>query len=403
MKKSILTLLLFFVVIVSGCNQNNNGAGKELKLNDLSPNTVIMKIDGKKYTKEDFNIAFDKLYVTSPFGIARVDLSNDKNYDISLLFRSKAVNDIIIRHFIEQDAEKKGIKVSDEEVKTTYDRVVEKLGGKEKLLAQLAVVKMDDDDFKKSLKSDLLANKVINDMSKNIKITDVDLKEYYEKNKNTKFNIPETVRVSQIFIDADPRKIKYVYQKENPDATKDQLEQYSEKIMAEKKVLAQKALAEAVANPANFNKIAEKYSTDRYSALNGGDLGYLSRGKMFEPFDKAIFDSKLAQVGQVNKELVQTDIGFHVIKITDHKKSGVINYDSVKDKIRQILLDNKKIDLLTEFIKNKKANSKLEFVYKEFDQTLINEELTKRSTTPAKVATKDIHKPEDASDNKENK
>lgn len=403
MRKSILTVLLVFLVIVTGCNKKDNNLKDSVKLNQLSPSTVIMKIDGKKYTKEDFNNAFDKLYITSPFGIAKVDLSNDKNYQISLLFRARAINDIIIRHFIEQEAVKSNITVSDDEIEKTYTQVVQKIGGKEKLLAQLSVVKMDEDTFKKSLKSDLLANKVINMLAKDLKVTDADVKEYYEKNKNTKFNIPETVKVSQIFIDADERKIRNEYQTKNKDATKDQIKDHIQKEMVARKAVADKALKDALANPNNFAKIAEANSTDRYSALNGGDLGYLQRGKMLEPFDAAIFDSKTAQVGKVNKDLVQTDIGFHIVKITDHKQSGIMSYDSVKDKIKPILMDNKKIDVLTEFIKNKKANSKLDFTYEEFDQVFINEQLSKDPLRPANKATADIKAKGKADDQKTEK
>lgn len=395
MKKSILTVLIAFMIIVTGCNKKDDQFKDNAKLNQLSPGTVIMKIDGQKYTKEDFNQAFDKLYITSPFGVAKVDLSQDKNYQINLLFRSRAVNDLIIRHFVEQEAKKRNIAVSDDEIDKTFAQVVQKIGGKEKLLAQLSVVKMDEDRFKKSLKSDLLANKLINNLAKDIKVTDADVKAYYEKNKNTKFNIPETVRVSQIFIDADERKIRYNYQKENKDATSDQIAAHIKEEMTARKAKADKALKEALAKPADFGKIAESYSTDRYSALSGGDLGYLPRGKMLEQFDAAIFDSKTAQVGKVNKDLVQTDIGFHIVKITDHKQSGIMSYDSVKEKIRPLLMDNKKIDLLTEFIKNKKANSNLEFVYKEFDQAFINDQLSKDPSRPANKATADIKQKED--------
>lgn len=388
MKKSLFTILLASLFFITACNKPQQAG--ETDLNTLKPNTVIMKIDGKKITKKDFDQAFDKLYITSPFGLANVDLSKDRNYDIKLLFTSKAVNDIIIRYYINQEAEKNSVTVTDQDIKEVYDEVLKRIGGKERLLDQIAVANMDEEAFKNSIREDIKAKKVIDLLSKDLKVTDQDIKDYYEKYKNEKFHVPETARASHLFIRADERIIENQYKKANKEATPEQVNQHVKKVIDEKRALATGLFNKLKANPAKWDDIVKESSEDRISALHSGDLGYFPRGKLTEAFDKAVFDPNKAQVSKIYPEVVKSTIGFHIIKVTDHKRGGIMTFDSVKDDIKRILVDAKKVDLLTDFVNKKKANSKIDFVYKEFDQLYINELLSNKSKKPSNQATKDI-------------
>lgn len=79
-----------------------------------------------------------------------------------------------------------------------------------------------------------------------------------------------------------------------------------------------KKLAEKVFNMAksgqNFAKLAKKYSTDKSSAVKGGDLGYFAKGTMVPAFNNAVFHM---QVGQF--KLVKSQFGWHIIKLTGRK------------------------------------------------------------------------------------
>ncbi|HEX6508534.1 MAG TPA: peptidylprolyl isomerase [Chloroflexota bacterium] len=85
-------------------------------------------------------------------------------------------------------------------------------------------------------------------------------------------------------------------------------------VASNKKALAQKLYTE-VKNGANIAPLAAKYSTDPGSKKKGGDLGYFARGAMVAPFDNAAFSMKVGQV-----RLVQSQYGWHVIKVTGRKR-----------------------------------------------------------------------------------
>lgn len=104
------------------------------------------------------------------------------------------------------------------------------------------------------------------------------------------------------------------------------------------------ALAEVKAGKKDFGTIAKEVSEDS-SAAQGGDLGYLKKGDTVAPFDKALFSMKKGEVS----DIVQTEFGFHIIKIEDIKKDAkgqvvqvraqhiLIKYPSVVAKIQDWL------------------------------------------------------------------
>lgn len=84
----------------------------------------------------------------------------------------------------------------------------------------------------------------------------------------------------------------------------------------EAKAKAEKLLADAKANPDNFSVLATANSDDS-SASRGGDLGFFTPGQMVKPFNDFVFENGINAIG-----LVETDFGFHIIKITD-KEDGI--------------------------------------------------------------------------------
>ncbi len=83
---------------------------------------------------------------------------------------------------------------------------------------------------------------------------------------------------------------------------------------------AQSTLAEALKLGSNFSDLAKKYSEDSGSKDNGGDLGFVKRGVMVSEFEKACFDD--LNDGEIDKNLVKTEYGYHIIKRVAHKGEG---------------------------------------------------------------------------------
>src|SRR5689334_9840341 len=183
---------------------------------------------------------------------------------------------------------------------------------------------------------------------KSVKIDDAQVKAYYEQNPKA-FETPEQAKIDYVMltpdalaprIKIDPAEVKAAYDANarqygtpeerqashiliavKPDAKED------DKAAAKKK--AEALLAQAKANPAKFAELAKANSQDPGSASQGGDLGSFGRGSMVKPFEDAVFGAKVGHViGPV-----QTDFGYHVIKVTGITPSHQQSFDDVKGQI----------------------------------------------------------------------
>jgi peptidyl-prolyl cis-trans isomerase C len=94
-----------------------------------------------------------------------------------------------------------------------------------------------------------------------------------------------------------------------------------------------------------FEDIAKDKSTDPGSGANGGDLGYFSAGQMVPEFEKAAF---ALNVGEYTKTPVQSQFGFHIIKLEDKRAQQPPAFDQVKDQFRQVVLRDKYFALVKE-------------------------------------------------------
>jgi len=143
----------------------------------------------------------------------------------------------------------------------------------------------------------------------NAKVSEADIKAAYDANA-ARYRKPEQRRASHILFRAD---------KGMPEA--------------EVKAAQDKAagiLAQVKANPADFAKLAKQNSQDPGSAANGGDLGFFGRGMMVKPFEEATY---ALQEGQVS-EVVRSDFGFHIIKLTGIRPEQAQQLDEVRAEIQ---------------------------------------------------------------------
>ncbi|MCX5686713.1 MAG: peptidylprolyl isomerase, partial [Candidatus Omnitrophica bacterium] len=89
-----------------------------------------------------------------------------------------------------------------------------------------------------------------------------------------------------------------------------------------------RALLDELAGGANFEDLARKHSSDA-TASRGGDVGYFRRGQVVPDFEKACMKLNVGETSPI----VRTQFGYHIIKLTDKKESGLQGYDEAKGSI----------------------------------------------------------------------
>jgi peptidyl-prolyl cis-trans isomerase D len=208
--------------------------------------------------------------------------------------------------------------VSDKELEQEYRRRNDKV--------KLAVVSFLADSFRPD-----------------VTVSYADVASYFEAHK-AEFKIPEKRKVKYALIDVDAMRAKTVVSAQDIErAYNSGIDQYTtpEQVRASHILLktegkddaAVKAKAEEVLKQAkggaDFAELAKKYSEDDSNAKNGGDLDYFGRGRMVPEFDQAVF---AMQPGQIS-DLVKTQYGYHIIKLTDRKASTTKPLSDVRQQI----------------------------------------------------------------------
>ncbi|HLH07814.1 MAG TPA: peptidylprolyl isomerase, partial [Terriglobales bacterium] len=155
-----------------------------------------------------------------------------------------------------------------------------------------------------------------NKLADNIQVSEQDLQRYYNQHQD-EYRVPEEVKVSHILIKTPLP---------GPDGKVDQ------KGVTDAKAKAEDILKKLQAG-ANFADMAKKYSEDPGSASQGGELGWIGRGRTVPEFEKAAFSLKPGQMSG----LVQSSYGFHIIKVEDRHDAHLKTLDEVKAQIEPLI------------------------------------------------------------------
>lgn len=143
-------------------------------------------------------------------------------------------------------------------------------------------------------------------------VTDDEIRAVYQQNPS-RFQRPEERRVSHILINTD--------------------RSASPETKATAKSKAEALVAQVKRKPDSFAEVAKANSQDPGSASKGGDLGYFGRGMMVKPFEDAAF---AARVGDIIGP-VETEFGYHIIKVTAVKPAHMTELAQAKPRIEQEL------------------------------------------------------------------
>lgn len=187
------------------------------------------------------------------------------------------------------------VELSDEEVQAFYDENISRFDTQEKV--NLAYVTL-----------------AVEDLKADVAVSEEEIEQEYQDNIAL-YKTTEERRVSHILIEFGDDK----------DAAKEK----AESLLAE------------VEQGADFAELAEANSADTFSAENGGDLDFITAGMMDPSFDEAAF--AISNVGETS-EVIETEFGYHIIKLTDMKPVETTPLAEVRDEIEAQLLTDKATD-----------------------------------------------------------
>ncbi|TLX50495.1 peptidylprolyl isomerase [Pseudoalteromonas ruthenica] len=356
----------------------------------------VAEVNGVKITQREFARAYEneRARLEQQFGEYFAQLANDPSYMAQV--RQSVTDRLVQQELQTQLAAEMGLRVSDEQVKQTIlELPAFQFGGQfsnDRYLQVIRQMGYQADGFREYLREEMTRSQLVsalagtdftlsNELSQavglqqqqraidyvvldnnaykaQVEVSDEEVQEYYDLNQ-AQFLSPEQVKVSYVELSADDLELA-------EPITDEQINDYYQQNKAyysepEKRRVAhilveygddqdsaeQKAndLLTQLNNGADFAELASNESDDIVSAEMGGDLDWIERDMLDPDFEKAAF--ALQNVGELS-QVVESEFGYHIIKLTDLQPGETKPLAEVKEDIRTELAKVEKADLFYE-------------------------------------------------------
>jgi len=249
--------------------------------------------------------------------------------------RLSMLNKLIDNVIIDQETKKSGIVINDDEVTTTINDALSKRKMKmDDLINELAKENSSIEAYKKELKDHLLRMKFLRrEIKSRLAVSEEEIGDYYTKHREA-YEGKEAVRIRQILI---------LFPKNSNQNIKAKLRE------------EMNAIHKRLQNGEPFDALAAQYSQEPAAAA-GGDIGYIEKGSMLPVVDSVAFSLKKDEISEV----IESPLGFHIIKVVDKRGAGIKPIASVREEIKTKIEQEKMDKKYEEWIKDLRSKAIIE-------------------------------------------
>ncbi len=286
---------------------------------------VLARVNGQAVTKADFDRLIKNMEMA-----ANQPIPAERRDEIL----RKALDQLVTYTVLHQETLARKVAVTDDEVNGNLKQMQSQFPNEQDFKKALAARGMTIERLKSDTRIDISINKMMEaEVAAQTAPADAQVREFYDKNPD-KFKQEEAVRASHILFRVE----------ESADAA------------AKKKVLEQaQSVLKQVRTGGDFGELAKKHSADG-SAQQGGDLNFFTKGQMVPAFDQAAFSLKPGQIS----DIVTTQFGHHIIKVTETRPASTVPFDQVSGRIKEYLIEQQKQQKAEAFIQSLKQKAKIE-------------------------------------------
>ena len=300
-----LALIAAVALVAAGCGGSSASV----------PSNAVAKVGGDVITKAQFNFLINgakRSYKARKTPFPQPGTTQYKQLE------DQAMQYLVQQDELEQEAKKLGITITTKDVDDRLKKLKQQYfhGNEKAYQSQLKLQGLTEPALKQDLHAQLLSEKLYNHVTGKLKVSNADIKNYYTTNK-AQYGTQASRDVRHILV--------------NSKSLADNLET-------------------KLKGGASFASLAKKYSKDPGSAKVGGKLT-ISKGQTVAPFDAEAFKLKVNQISPP----IHTQYGWHIIQaLSPVKPATTTPLSKVKAQIEQQLLQTKKTDAMTNWLKNVK-------------------------------------------------
>jgi peptidyl-prolyl cis-trans isomerase C len=287
---------------------------------------VLARVNGEAVTKADFDRAVQALEARAGGPIP------PEQRDQVL----RGVLDQLIGYkVLAQETRARNVAIPDAEVDARIGQIRGQFPSEADFTQMLAQRKLTLEQVKSDARQDMAISKLIEgEIASKVAVKPEQVTDFYTKNPD-QFKQGESVRASHILISVP---------KDADAATKAQARAKAEQVLKDVKA------------GGDFAALAKQHSADPGSAANGGDLGFFQQGQMVGPFNDVAFGLAPGAIS----DLVETDFGFHIIKVAEKKAGRTIPLEEVRPQVEQYLEQRNRQEQTEVFVNGLKMKGKIE-------------------------------------------
>jgi peptidyl-prolyl cis-trans isomerase SurA len=249
--------------------------------------------------------------------------------------RAIIMNRMVDDMLVEQEAKKTGIVVREDDVMASINDILARRKMKlEDLKAGLLKEGSTFEAYKEEVRSHLMKMRLATrEVRSKISVSDEEIGHYYSKHRDL-YEGKEAVRLQQILLTV-PR--------DADEETRARLRAESEKLLTQLK------------NGEPFGLLASRFSQGP-AAQTGGDLGFVDKGTLLPAVDETAFKLKVNELSPV----IESPIGFHILKVIDRRGKGVKSLAAVREEIKEEITNEKMEKKLQDWIQELRKKSYVE-------------------------------------------
>jgi peptidyl-prolyl cis-trans isomerase C len=348
MKKGLCYIFIVFVcgIMIFSCKSNGKetapispSSGESVEsvepidtppISDLKEDSVIATVNGSVITKSEVDSEREKL--ARQF---QGKIPPDQIESILPKLWKQALENLINLRLLNQEADSKNIQLDNEAIDKQIQQISSRFPDPEKFKEQLSAMGISEEKLRDEIGASLRIEKLLESKSgKKEEVSEDDIKDFYQTHPEN-FEMPERIQASHILIKIDPG--------DTPEVKEQKRQKLSD-------------IREQIENGADFAQMAREYS-DCPSKSRGGDLGVFERGRMVKPFEDAAFQLKVGEVS----DIVETQFGLHLIKLTDRQEGQVMPLDNAREKIIYYLNRQKHEDAISDYLTDLRSKAKIDY------------------------------------------
>ncbi|MDD4587646.1 MAG: peptidyl-prolyl cis-trans isomerase [Heliobacteriaceae bacterium] len=307
--RRLSTVLIWIVLgslflVLAGCNTTN----------------MVATVNGDKIYRADLDKRVDRAKKEIA---AQGNPSDQLSAEMIATIERQELERMIDEKLYEQEAQKRGIQVTDEQVIEELEKEKQRFENDAAYQKALKQADVTEAEIKEIIRTGLKVFKLYEAVTVDVQVTDDELRQYYQDNP-LRFKQEKQVKASHILVTTEEEA---------------------------------KAVIADLNKGVEFNQLAVERSIDPSAAQNKGDLGYFEQDAMVKEFSDAAF---ALNKGEITRVPVKSTFGYHVIRVEDIKPEKQQSFEEVKDRLRVDLPAERKAEKFETWFNEIKAEAQIE-------------------------------------------